>query len=103
MKLNVAVFFGGRSTEHEISCISANQALHALDSDKYDVLPIYISRDNEFYTGEELFDLANYSKLLKDPGAHLDKVAIYKDGNSVKVKPVKGLFKRKCRSMSLSR
>ena len=94
MKINVAVFFGGKSTEHEISCISANQVLHALDKEKYDVLPIYISKDNEFYIGEELFDLANYSAILANPSSHLEKVSIYKDGNKVKVKPVNGLFKK---------
>ena len=94
MKICVGVFFGGKSTEHEISCISANQALHALDSDKYDVLPIYISKDNEFFIGDELFDLANYSSFIKDPASVLEKVMIYKDGNEVKVRPIKGMFKK---------
>ncbi len=94
MKICVAVFFGGKSTEHEISCISANQAIHAIDTEKYDVLPIYISKDSEFYTGEELFDLANYSSFIKDPSSVLEKVMIYKDGKQVKVRPVKGLFKK---------
>ena len=60
MKICVAVFFGGKSTEHEISCISANQVIHALDEEKYEVVPIYISKDNEFYSGEDLFDLKNF-------------------------------------------
>ncbi len=94
MKICVGVFFGGKSTEHEISCISANQALHALDEEKYDVLPIYISKDNEFFIGEELFDLANYSSFIANPSSKLEKVAIYKDGNAVKVKPLKGMFKK---------
>ena len=94
MKTCVGVFFGGKSTEHEISCISANQAIHALDSDKYDVLPIYISKDNEFYIGDELFDLANYSSFISNPSSVLEKVMIYKDGNNVKVRPMKGVFKK---------
>ena len=36
MKTNIGVFFGGRSTEHEISVISASQAMHAINRDKYD-------------------------------------------------------------------
>ena len=92
MKINIGVFFGGKSTEHEISCISANQAIQALDKDKYNVLPIYISKDNEFYIGEALFDLANYSSFIKNPGDSLTKVTIYKDGNEVLVKPIKGLM-----------
>lgn len=94
MKLRVGVFFGGKSTEHEISCITANQAIHALDTNKYDVLPIYISKNGEFYIGEELFDLANYSKIVKNPEQELTKVSLYKDGSTVKVSPIKGLFKK---------
>ena len=94
MKICVGVFFGGKSTEHEISCISANQAIHALDEEKYDVLPIYISKDNEFFIGDELFDLANYSSFIANPASVLEKVVIYKDGNTVKVRPVKGMFKK---------
>lgn len=60
MKTNIGVFFGGRSTEHEISVISASQAMHAINRDKYDVTPIYISKDGKWYTGEALFDVANY-------------------------------------------
>ena len=37
MKLSVGVFFGGCSTEHEVSVISAVQAMHALDTEKYQV------------------------------------------------------------------
>ncbi len=94
MKIRVGVFFGGKSTEHEISCISANQVIHALNEERYEVVPIYISKDNEFYVGEELFDLANYASFLKDPSSKLEKVSIYKDGNSVKIRPVRGLFKK---------
>ncbi|MDE5674944.1 MAG: D-alanine--D-alanine ligase, partial [Muribaculaceae bacterium] len=41
MKTNVAVFFGGRSVEHEISVISALQAINAFDQTKYNIIPIY--------------------------------------------------------------
>ncbi|MCI9172183.1 D-alanine--D-alanine ligase family protein [uncultured Duncaniella sp.] len=63
MKTNIGVFFGGRSTEHEISVISASQAMHAIDRDKYDVTPIYISKQGRFYTGDALFDVANYRDI----------------------------------------
>ena len=43
MKTNIGVIFGGRSTEHEISVISASQAMAAIDREKYDVTPIYIT------------------------------------------------------------
>ncbi|MCM1075787.1 MAG: D-alanine--D-alanine ligase [Bacteroides sp.] len=63
MKTNIGVFFGGRSTEHEISVISASQAMHAINRDKYDVTPIYISKQGKFYTGDALFDVANYRDI----------------------------------------
>nr|WP_301709188.1 D-alanine--D-alanine ligase family protein [uncultured Duncaniella sp.] len=59
----MGVFFGGRSTEHEISVISASQAMHAINRDKYDVTPIYISKQGRFYTGDALFDVANYRDI----------------------------------------
>ncbi|MDO4198146.1 MAG: D-alanine--D-alanine ligase family protein [Erysipelotrichaceae bacterium] len=92
MKICVAVFFGGKSTEHEISCISANQAIHAINAEKYDVLPVYISKDSEFYIGEELMDLANYSSFISNPESVLTKVKIYKGGPRVYVEPVKKSF-----------
>ena len=39
MKTNIGVFFGGRSTEHEISVISASQAMHAINREKYMLIP----------------------------------------------------------------
>ncbi|MDE6144873.1 MAG: D-alanine--D-alanine ligase [Muribaculaceae bacterium] len=69
MKTNIGVFFGGRSTEHEISVISASQAMAAIDHEKYDVTPIYISKQGKWYTGPELLELKNY----KDPKSLIGK------------------------------
>ncbi len=60
MKTNIGVFFGGRSTEHEISVISASQAMAAINRDKYDVTPIYITKQGRWYTGDALLDIKNY-------------------------------------------
>lgn len=68
MKTVVGVFFGGRSTEHEISVISANQAMAAMNPDKYEIVPIYVSKEGRWYTGRELTTLSNYrhpEELLK--------------------------------------
>ena len=51
MKLNVGVIFGGKSVEHEVSIISAIQAMNHIDTDKYEIVPIYITKDLEWYTG----------------------------------------------------
>ena len=50
MKIKLGVIFGGDSVEHEISIISALQAIEHLDKDKYEVIPIYITKDKEWYT-----------------------------------------------------
>lgn len=63
MKTNIAIFFGGRSTEHEISVISANQAMAAIDSEKYNVIPVYITKQGHWYTGEALTDVKNYKNI----------------------------------------
>ena len=41
MKLKVGVAFGGQSVEHEISILSAMQVMHALDDEKYEIVPMY--------------------------------------------------------------
>lgn len=60
MKTNIGVFFGGRSTEHEISVISASQAMNAIDRTLYDITPIYITKGGQWYTGKALMDVSNY-------------------------------------------
>ena len=63
MKTNIGVFFGGRSTEHEISVISANQAMHAINRERFDVTPVYITKQGRWYTGEALLDIASYRDI----------------------------------------
>lgn len=63
MKIKVGVFFGGKSVEHEVSVISGIQALKAFDKEKYDAIPVYITKDNEMYTGEAIGDIKNYKNI----------------------------------------
>ena len=65
MKIKVAVVFGGRSTEHEISIISAVQAMHAIDRDRYDVVPVYMSKEGDFFTGDALTDVITVRAYAK--------------------------------------
>ncbi len=64
MKLRLGVIFGGESVEHEVSIISAIQAMKALDEEKYEIIPIYISKDREWYTGRLLKDLDIFRDLI---------------------------------------
>lgn len=63
MKIRVGVFFGGKSVEHEVSVISGLQAYNAFNKEKYDLVPIYITKENELYTGEAIADIANYRNI----------------------------------------
>ncbi len=88
MKTTIGVFFGGRSTEHEISVISANQAINAIDKDKFDVVPVYITKQGKWYTGDALLEISNY----RNTASMLDKCQevymkpIYGDYNLYKAK-----------------
>ena len=71
MKTNVAVFFGCRSVEHEVSIISAVQAMRSINRNKYDVTPIYVDKSGVMRTGDALFEIESY----KDMKALYDKVS----------------------------
>lgn len=64
---NIAVFFGGKSVEHDISVISAMQAIKGLKN--CNIIPIYIKSDGKFCTGENLCDAKtylNFSRFAKN-------------------------------------
>ena len=65
MKIKLAVMFGGKSTEHEISIISAIQAIGSINKEKYEVIPIYITKENEFYVGENVGKISSYTNIPK--------------------------------------
>ena len=53
-RLRVAIFFGGRSVEHEISIVTAHEAMGALDRRRYEPVPVYIGRDGRWLCGAPL-------------------------------------------------
>ena len=83
MKIKVGVIFGGESVEHEVSVISAMQAMNKLDQEKYEIIPIYITKDREWYTVEMLKDIEVYQdlSLIKKYGKNV--VLYYRDGSFV--------------------
>lgn len=97
MKTNVAVFFGGRSVEHEISVISALQAINAFNKDKYEIIPIYISKQGRWYTGPQLLDIRNYRDMnaLTAASEEVYMRPEYGDYNLYKANPGGGLFGKK--------
>ena len=63
MQINLAVFFGCCSVEHEVSIISAVQAMHSIDRQKYNVIPVYVKKDGTTVTGDALFEIKEYKNM----------------------------------------
>lgn len=92
MRLNIGIIFGGKSVEHEISIISAIEAMGYADENKYKIVPIYIDKDNTWYTGEHLKNIINFRDidLVK---RYAKKVALVKVGKSFVLQKL-GMFKK---------
>ena len=60
MKLNIGVIFGGKSLEHELSILTAIQAMDNIDKERYEVVPIYITKDLTIYSGGMLRYIDSY-------------------------------------------
>lgn len=101
MKPTVAVFFGGQSVEHEVSVISANQAMHAINREKYDVVPVYITKQGKLYSGVALFEIINYineEDLLKQ----LVEVSFIREQDGVYMEKTRGLFGRRIQKIDVA-
>jgi len=66
-RIRLVVLFGGRSAEHDISCISATQVLRAIDPGRYDVLPVGITRDGRWLVAEQARELMADSRQEELP------------------------------------
>lgn len=63
MKTRIAVLFGGKSVEHEVSVISAIQAIRSLNKEKYEVIPVYMNKKNEMFIGDKVGDIESYKNI----------------------------------------
>lgn len=100
MKLTIGVIFGAESVEHEISIISAIQAMEAIDKERYDVVPLYMSKDKHLYSGDSLRNLSAYKdieKLIKSA----TPVYLVRINNSVVVRALKRNVFFKSKSIDL--
>lgn len=59
-KVRVAVFFGAKSFEHDISILTGLEACQSLDIEKYEVIPVYVDLKNHFWTGDALMNRTIY-------------------------------------------
>ncbi len=92
MKIKLCVLFGGRSVEHEVSIITAIQAINKIDKAKYEIIPVYIDKSGKWYTGGMLLDIEIYRDLdlLK---RYAKEVVLYNRDGKFVLQNKKGLFK----------
>lgn len=62
-RIRVAVLYGGRSAEHEISVITALQAMKAIDTSLYQIIPVYVGLNGKWYTGDPLLRKSFYRRI----------------------------------------
>ncbi len=92
MKIKVGVIFGGETVEHEVSIITAVQAMEYMDLEKYEVIPIYISKDRIWYTGEMLKDMSVY-RDFDNLKRYAKRVVLLKKDGRFCLQQTHGLFK----------
>ncbi len=94
MKTQLGVIFGSRSCEREVAIISAVQLMNHVDTEKYDVIPVYISEQGVWYTGEALRRIETFQHFSPDmkgvEQVQLDTTA--GSGALLATRPGKGLF-----------
>lgn len=93
MKIKVGVIFGGETVEHEVSIISAVQAMNHMDSEKYEIVPIYVAKDRTWYTGAMLKEIDIY-KNFDDLKRYAKKVTLCKRDGGFYLVNTKGLFRK---------
>lgn len=100
MKIRVGVLYGGKTTEHEVSVITAVQAMEFLNKEKYDVIPMYLTKDNDMYTGEPLKEMDVYKEpeLLK---RYCKNVICYNKNGCLTLQNKNGLFKRTIKEVDI--
>ncbi len=70
-KLRIGVIFGGRSAEHEVSLVSASSVIHALDKDKYEIVPIGISPEGRWLSSGEALNLLKQKTPIAELPEHV--------------------------------
>ena len=98
--IKVGVIFGGETVEHEVSIITAVQAMSFMDEKKYEVIPIYISKDRNWYSGNVLKEMSSYKDLNEIPNI-AKEVTLTKKGDKFILQKKNGLFNRSRRWISI--
>lgn len=89
-KKNILVLFGGRSSEHEVSCMSVQNVVKCIDKDKYNIILVGITKEGKWLKTESLDDIASGEWINSKVSAHLipdatEKAVVFSDGSKVKI------------------
>lgn len=101
MKIKVGVIYGGCTVEHEVSVITAVQAMQNMNQDKYEIIPIYIGKDRTWNTGKALMEMDVYRDLGLLKKYTKQVVLINKDGRFI-LQNTKGLIRRDLMELDLA-
>lgn len=101
MKIKVGVIFGGETVEHEVSIITAVQAMNSMDLEKYEIIPIYIAKDRTWYTGEMLKEIDIY-RNFDDLKRYAKKVTLCKRNGGYYLVNTNGLFRRDVKELDIA-
>ena len=102
-RLRVAVLFGGRSPQHDVSVLSATNVVNALDPNRYDVLPIFVTKDGRWLMASPQTELSaaatmnGVPQLCLLPGGHGRMLAIPQNEAPFELPPSVGVSKVKCK------
>lgn len=100
MKIKVGVIFGGESVEHEVSIISAVQAMEYINHDQYEIVPIYVSKDRTWYTGKMLMEMDVYRDLDLIQ-KYAKQVTLVKTKTGFFLQATKGFFRKNVAEVDL--
>jgi D-alanine-D-alanine ligase len=81
----LAVLYGGITTEHEVSIITAVQLMENVDLKKYQLIPIYIDKSGQWWTGDKLLDISYYKAQDLFNPKDLKSFHLHPEKNSNKV------------------
>lgn len=101
MKIKVGVIFGGETVEHEVSIITAVQAMNSMDLEKYEIIPIYISKDRTWYTGNMLKEIDIY-RNFDDLKRYAKKVTLCKRDGGYYLINTNGLFRKDVQELDIA-
>ncbi len=94
MKKKIGVIFGGNSVEHEISIITALQAIESIDKEVYEVVPIYLSKKHKFYSHLDFLNIDTFKDIDSISKNYIEKIFFLENDKVCLLNKKKSFFKK---------